>query len=231
MFGIRLALRATNGHSLRRGKHTIADLQAAFRDPTSPYHIPQGSQGPASPDELPQSTVSTTVSDVVDGLAEAQEKMMKDGFDPESFWEQRIVWGDQDAFQHVNNVRYVRFFESSRIRWMKSIAEELGGPEGASDMIKAKGVALILKSIAVQFRRPVTYPDTLLVGYRPVIPKDGTCIDPAAIYGLAKAYSLSQRAYVAYSNEVLVWYDYDKLKKCDPGDRTRAVVNGRIRTS
>lgn len=44
---------------------------------------------------------------------------------------------------------------------MMSLGEELGGPSKAQAMIKAQGISLILKSIDVQFRRPVTYPDTV----------------------------------------------------------------------
>jgi len=29
----------------------------------------------------------------------AKEELKNEGFDPLSFWEQHIVWGDQDAFQ------------------------------------------------------------------------------------------------------------------------------------
>ncbi len=47
----------------------------------------------------------------------------------------------------------------------------------------------------------------------------------------AKAYSVQQQAFVAIANEVLVWYDYDKLKKCDPGDRIWDIVRNRIRVS
>ena len=32
-------------------------------------------------------------------LAEAEETLHDRGCDPASFWEQRIVWGDQDSFQ------------------------------------------------------------------------------------------------------------------------------------
>lgn len=41
------------------------------------------------------------------------------------------------------------------------MGNELGGPEKARAMLKAQGVSLILKSIEVKFRRPVTYPDTV----------------------------------------------------------------------
>lgn len=46
---------------------------------------------------------------------------------------------------------------------MISLGEELDGPQKGQDMMKGRGVSLILKSIAVQFRRPVTYPDTVSI--------------------------------------------------------------------
>lgn len=45
----------------------------------------------------------------------------------------------------------------------------------------------------------------------------------------AVAYSHAQRAVVADSDSVIVWYDYDKLRKCDPGEESRQVIWGRIR--
>jgi hypothetical protein len=43
------------------------------------------------------------------------------------------------------------------------------------------------------------------------------------------AYSLGQRSFVAHANESLVWYDYDTLKKCDPGEVIRDAVWRRIK--
>jgi hypothetical protein len=67
------------------------DLQAAFRDPTSPYHIPEGSQGPASPDEQPS---------ILSAAEEGRVYFEDRGFDSTSLWEQPIAWGDHDAFQY-----------------------------------------------------------------------------------------------------------------------------------
>jgi len=44
----------------------------------------------------------------------------------------------------------------------------------------------------------------------------------------ASAYSLGHRAFVAHSKETLVWYDYDRLKKCDPGERAKEVLKERL---
>ncbi|KAF9485584.1 Thioesterase/thiol ester dehydrase-isomerase [Pholiota conissans] len=212
---------------------SISELQAAFRDPSSPFHIAPGTQGPESPDSPPThaqfSTLAAEEAEVSQEelLEEAKQKLLAAGMDPQSFWEQRIVWGDQDSFQHVNNVRYIRFFESARIKWMMSMGTELGGPDRAKAMISGQGISLILKSIDVRFRRPVTYPDTLLVGYRPLPPAEPNH-DSATFHVQASAYSLGQKAFVAHSKEALVWYDYDRLKKCDPGEEAKAVLLRRI---
>jgi hypothetical protein len=91
--------------SIRAGSHHFTfvfsldivqqELQAAFRDPTSPFHIPEGSQGPASPDEQPTPALSAS--------EQGRIYFESRGFDPTSFWEQPIVWGDHDAFQYVTS--------------------------------------------------------------------------------------------------------------------------------
>lgn len=73
------------------------ELQAKFRDPSSPYHIPPGTRGPEAPDS-PSHTYGFNVA-AISPLDKARERMKSRGFDPQSFWEQRIAWGDQDSFQ------------------------------------------------------------------------------------------------------------------------------------
>ncbi|KDQ61925.1 hypothetical protein JAAARDRAFT_31417 [Jaapia argillacea MUCL 33604] len=238
-----------------RHSSSLRSLQAAFKDPSSPFYLAPGTQGPDSPDAPPSqnqpphsnfSTSSVTASlgadtKAVQGTAEeeAKEKLLELGYDLESFWEQKIVWGDHDSMQHVNNVRYLRFLESSRVHWMNSIAMELGGPQRASDMSKGKGVSLILKSITLNYKRPVTYPDTLLIAHKPLPPPAPSPSHPPSSHSHnahltqfnldAIAYSYAQRSIVLTSSSVLVWYDYDTLKKCDPGEEARKVVWGRCR--
>ncbi|XP_006461693.1 hypothetical protein AGABI2DRAFT_222531 [Agaricus bisporus var. bisporus H97] len=214
-----------------RSKTTsVNELQAKFRDPSSPYYIPPGTRGPEAPDS-PTHTYGFDHASIspLSPLAKAHEHLMKQGFDPQSFWEQRIVWGDHDSFQHVNNVRYARFFESSRIHWLASFGRGIGGPEKAEAMVKGRGVSLILKSMEIRFRRPVTYPDTLLIGYTPVLPLSDDMNERSTLRATGSAYSLAQEAFVTHSKEEIVWYDYDRAKKCDPGDRFREVVYGRIK--
>ncbi|KAH8116344.1 HotDog domain-containing protein [Phellopilus nigrolimitatus] len=154
---------------------------------------------------------------------EGEAKLTEMGFDPLSFYEQKVVWGDLDSFRHVNNVRYVRYLESARMHWLQSIGQELGGQERVRDMVAGKGISLILGEISVRFRRPVTYPDTLLIAHRPHEPF------PTHFKCAAAVWSNAQRTVVATSDSKLVWYDYDHLKKCDPGAETHAVLARRMR--
>ncbi|KAH8104086.1 Thioesterase/thiol ester dehydrase-isomerase [Cristinia sonorae] len=161
----------------------------------------------------------------------AAQKLFDLGYDPESFWEQEIVWGDHDSFQHVNNVRYVRFFESGRIKWMTSLGHELGGASKAQAMLQGRGVSLILKSISMNYKAPVTYPDTLLIAHKPIVDelaRTGSLKARTHMSVKAVGYSYKQRRIVTESDSVCVWYDYDKLAKCDPGEEVWRVVENRM---
>lgn len=68
-----------------------------------------------------------------------------------------VAWGDRDAFGHVNNTVYLRWFEDSRVAYLDSIGF-LYGPLNV--------VGPVLHSVHCRFRRPLGYPDTLRVGAR-----------------------------------------------------------------
>ncbi|KAH7905064.1 HotDog domain-containing protein [Hygrophoropsis aurantiaca] len=225
----------------------LNSLQAAFKDPSSPFHLAPGTAGPASPDEVPDNSSSTVGSKAQpqpvhssltklsnDAATEARAKLIDRGYDASSLWEQSIVWGHHDAFQHVNNAHYLRFFESGRMEYLIAVGNALGGPERARAMLSGKGVSFILKSISVNFRRPVVYPDTLLIGHKAVLPESNpsastpTKSSRTSFRLSAVAYSYAQRAIVADSDSVIVWYDYDKLTKCDPGERAWMVLRDRV---
>ncbi|KZT00600.1 uncharacterized protein LAESUDRAFT_764507 [Laetiporus sulphureus 93-53] len=89
----------TGGARIGRLAGEQRSLQDAFRDPSSPFHLPPGTQGPASPDP-PAEFLHTEAQET--RAEQARTKMLELGYDPSSFWEQRIVWGDHDAFQSVN---------------------------------------------------------------------------------------------------------------------------------
>ncbi|CAA7262064.1 unnamed protein product [Cyclocybe aegerita] len=180
MFRTRPCLRFS-ATRIRSQRHTssVSALYPAFKDPPPSFRLLHRTLGPGASNAPPIRANLTTLAreppTVNEALEEAKEALLQRGLDSQSFWEQRIVWGDQDPFQ-----------------------------------------------------RPVTFPDTLLIGYRPVPPaSDHT--DLATFHAAASAYSLLQKAFIAHTKEALVWYDYDTLKKCHPGERALEVLWGRVR--
>ena len=69
---------------------------------------------------------------------------------------QPVQWGEQDGFGHVNNMHFIRWFESARIAYMLKCEIKM-----TSD-----AVGPILAAVSCNFRKQVKYPDTVFVGAR-----------------------------------------------------------------
>ena len=72
--------------------------------------------------------------------------------------ERPVLWADMDAFQHVNNTVYFRYFEDARIAYFEKLK--------VMELKERLGIAPILASTSCKFRIPLTYPDTVSVGSR-----------------------------------------------------------------
>lgn len=84
------------------------------------------------------------------------------GYDAGTVWEQRVVWGDHDQFQHVNNVHFVRWFESARMFYAETLTKSPQfTEERRKEILRGTGRSFILAGINVRYRRPVVYPDTV----------------------------------------------------------------------
>ena len=67
-----------------------------------------------------------------------------------------VQWGDMDAFNHVNNAMYFKYFESVRIAYFKRL--------GVMGMDTKDNVAPILAETSCRFKFPLNFPDAILVG-------------------------------------------------------------------
>ncbi|MCP4297344.1 MAG: acyl-CoA thioesterase [Proteobacteria bacterium] len=65
-----------------------------------------------------------------------------------------IAWGEMDSFQHVNNIIYFRYFESSRIHYFTDI-------EITRDL-KTNHIGPILAHTDCRYKIPLTYPDSVI---------------------------------------------------------------------
>ncbi|MBK7857414.1 MAG: acyl-CoA thioesterase [Archangiaceae bacterium] len=94
-----------------------------------------------------------------------------------------VQWGDMDAFQHVNNVVYLRWFETARIAYFARV----GLPTAAGSTAPGP----ILARATIDFRAPVLFPDrvttrtrvlkigttSFTMGYQVVSEKLGVCAE------------------------------------------------------
>jgi acyl-CoA thioester hydrolase len=105
-----------------------------------------------------------------------------------------VQWGDQDAFGHVNNTVYFRWFESARIAYLERM--------GLSDQNSTDGLGPILAAIGCNYRRQVMYPDRVLVGSRVIR------IGRTSLTMEHKVWSTVQEAAVADGQSTVVVFDY-----------------------
>ena len=67
-------------------------------------------------------------------------------------------WGDCDMFGHVNNVQFVRYYESGRLDYFHRLLDMVAGPNVHN--------SLIIADIHVTFLRQIHHPSALEVGTR-----------------------------------------------------------------
>ena len=116
-----------------------------------------------------------------------------------------VAWGEMDAFGHVNNIVFFRYFESARIAYLDAI-----GFRGAAG---TGGVGPILASTHCRFRRPLAYPDTVRVGAR----STDVGADRFTMAYVIVSETLGETA--AEGGGVIVAYDYASGRKTMlPGD-------------
>ena len=67
-----------------------------------------------------------------------------------------VEWEDMDAFQHVNNIAYFRYFQKARVEYSMKTGLHMYKDE--------TGIGPILGSASCKYKYPLTYPDVVSVG-------------------------------------------------------------------
>ena len=114
---------------------------------------------------------------------------------------QDVIWSDMDAFQHVNNAVYFRFFEDVRMHLLESA--------GVVDYMKKRQVGPILASTSCNFRAPLTYPDNIHIAAGIEEIKTRTLTMKYSVY----SEKLDKQA--AEGEGLIVFYDYKRKLSCE----------------
>ena len=106
-----------------------------------------------------------------------------------------------DAFNHVNNVAYFRYFETARIASAESL--------GIMDYLQAEQIGPIIASTSCRYKAPLTYPDTIHIG---VMHKDLKNDRFSQQYFI---YSEALDRIVTEGEAMIVFYDFKHHQKAD----------------
>jgi acyl-CoA thioester hydrolase len=119
-----------------------------------------------------------------------------------------VAWGDMDAFQHVNNTVFLRWFETARIAYFQKVAMPTG--------VGGTAPGPILARATVDFKKPVTFPDRIKVRAR--VPKVGN-----TSFTMQYQAESEKQGVVAEGEGVIVMFDYERGEKTpvDAGLRER----------
>jgi acyl-CoA thioester hydrolase len=121
-----------------------------------------------------------------------------------------VAWGDMDAFGHVNNIYYFRYFESARIAYFERIA--------FMETMERTGVGPILAAARCRFKYAVRYPDTVHVGVRVTeMGEDRFLMEYRVVSG-------SSGRVAAEGDGLIVAYDYRENRKAPIPEETRRRI-------
>lgn len=119
-----------------------------------------------------------------------------------------VRWGDMDEFGHVNNARYLTYFEQTRIDWLISMGfkkENLGRPLGP-----------IMITADVVFLKPIFFPAQMDIKLYVGEPGNSSFMTYHEIFVGDDLF--------ATGHVKLVWFDYEKQKTIKFPDDIRALM-------
>jgi len=109
-----------------------------------------------------------------------------------------VAWGEMDAFGHVNNIQYFKYFESARIKYFETI--------GLLVHMKESGIGPILAHTSCSYKKALRYPNTITIGARIKTIKNSSFIMEYCVYN-------QNDEVVALGEGVIVIFDYNKNEK------------------
>lgn len=122
-----------------------------------------------------------------------------------------VQWGEMDAYGHVNNTVFFRYFETARIAYLDRCGFLTSHTEDQ--------VGAILHSTQCRFRRPLHYPDTVLVGAR------AEALDTDRFTMGYRVVSSAHDEIVAEGWGVIVSFDYTARRKVELSGAVREGID------
>jgi acyl-CoA thioester hydrolase len=122
-----------------------------------------------------------------------------------------VQWGEMDAYGHVNNAVFFRYFESARMLYLER--------SGFLESHQLHRIGAILHSTACRFRQPLHYPDTVQVG------ASATEIKGDRFTMTYTVVSLTRNVVIAEGTGVIVSFDYGRGTKAPLPPEVLLAIN------
>ena len=113
-----------------------------------------------------------------------------------------VQWGEMDAFGHVNNAVYFKYFETARLAYFNAV--------GVMKDMQNKQIGPILAETSCQFKRALVFPDQIVVGANVVESHEHGFLMQ---YGI---FSEQQQTVSSLGNGRIVMVDYQTGNKVKP---------------
>ena len=105
-----------------------------------------------------------------------------------------VQWGEMDAYGHVNNTVFFRYFESARMAFLQQC--------GFAESHERDRIGAILHSTTARFRQPLFFPDTVQIG------ASATDVKEDRFTMTYTVVSLTRSVVIAEGNGIIVSFDY-----------------------
>ena len=121
-----------------------------------------------------------------------------------------VQWGEQDLYGHVNNIVYFRWFESARVAY----GDRLDFPR----LLVEQQIGPILAAVNCNYRKQITFPDTVLIGARiSRLGRSSLTMDHAI-------YSLSRKELSCDGSSTVVLFHYEQQRPIAIPEEMRARI-------
>jgi len=127
------------------------------------------------------------------------------------FFEMPTRWGDADAFGHINNTLYSRYYESARFAYFEKAMDM------EFDMDSKEG--LILADMKVAFLQQLHYPTVMEIGSRVSRLGNTSLVMDCAIF------VKDSETLINTSRATMVYFDFKKNEKMVISESVRSLIS------
>lgn len=121
-----------------------------------------------------------------------------------------VQWGEMDAFGHVNNTVYFKYFETARLAYFNEV--------GVMQDMQSKQIGPILAETNAQFKRALKFPDQIMVGANVLESQEFGFLMQ---YGV---YSEQQQTITTLGSGRIVMVDYNSGQKVKPSNQLLQAI-------